>query len=517
MKSYLLAVLTLGLVLLATGCDFSAEDDTSGVVTLTGQVLNKEDNNPVPGAFVQIMPQDLLIETDSVGKYRAEVRIDSTMDVTLTATKDGFGTDRETVLALAGREIEVPVMKLIPTADPEPVSGKASNILLLKQSQTSIGVIGSGSKEVATVTFQVTDSLGRPVILDHNAAVQFKFGVNPDGGEFIYPESAVTDNAGKVDVHLSSGTKAGVVQLVAETVVDGRAIVSRPVSVTIHGGLPDQAHFSFGPKQYNFPGLLTYGLENEVTVVVGDKYANPVKPGTSVYFTSTSGVIQGSLQTDAEGRGAVKLISGNPLPEGGVAVITATTADENENPVTGQIPLVFSSSPRVYVEPAFAQLDQTYTMLVRDSNGNPLSPGTTINVRVEGNKVKGVGNVEVELGDTNFEDGNRRRYWDKENRILIPDGELIGSEDGDILDYEDVVTGPGYTLFTFRAVEETGTLEDGDPVVEAITILISGPNGQFEVVLPPGINKNGSQGAYSPTEGVVATEVAGGMEFHLEK
>ena len=512
MKPSLLAVLTLGLVLFATGCDFSTEDETSGVVTLTGQVLNRDDENPIPGAFVQVMPQDLLIETDSVGKYQAEVRIDSTMDLSLTATKDGFGTDQETVLALAGREIEVPVMKLFPTADPEPVSGQASNILLLTQSLKSIGVIGSGSKEVATVTFQVTDSLGRPVILDHNAAVQFRFGVAPNGGEFIHPESAVTDNSGKVDVHLSSGTKAGVVQIVAETVVDGRTIISRPVAVSIHGGVPDQAHFSIGPKQFNFPGLLTFGLENEFAVIVGDKYANPVKPGTSVYFTSTAGVIEGSLQTDGGGRGTVKLTSGNPLPPQGVAVVTAETADENEQVVSSEIPILFSGPAIVDIEPKVARLDETYTLKVHDRHGNPLAPGTSIVVEVQGTRVQGVGHTDVLLGDTVFEDGARDNNGDG-----IPDG----TKDGDALDYDDVVTGPGLTTFTFSAVEDWwNDLYTEDVSVDAITITVDGPNGTREIVLPKeDASKAGSgRAAYSLTEGVVAEPLPnGGMRFRLKE
>ena len=519
MKPLLFTSLALGL-LLAAGCDFAAEDDTSGTITLTGQVLNKADNNPIPDAYVQVLPLGLSQTADEAGHYVfSDVEIDSTMELTVTARKDGFSSASERVLGLADTEIKVPPFKLVQTAEAEPVSGKASNILLLGQSAQSIGVVGSGSKEVTGITFQVTDSLGRPVILDHTSEVRFKLGVHPGGGEFIYPESAVTDNAGKVEVHLSSGTKAGVVQFVAETVVDGRTIVSRPVSVAIHGGLPDQDHFSFGPAQSNFPGLVDKrGLKNEISVIVGDKHANPVRPGTSVYFTTTAGVVGGSLVTDGEGRGSVQLMSGNPEPPQGVAVVTATTADENEELVSGQIPLVFSGPAIVDVEPKVARLDQTYTLKVRDHHGNPLAPGTSIVVEVEGAGVQGVGHTNVLLGDTIFGDGARDADDDG-----LPDG----VKDGDALDYEDVTTGPGRTVFTFRASE---TWWDGRYVeevsVDAIKITVSGPNvigGNFEIVLPKeeegAAAKAGSRAkAYSPTEGVVAEELpSGGMRFRVKE
>ena len=46
-----------------------------------------------------------------------------------------------------------------------------------------------------------------------------------------------------------------------------------------------------------------------------------------------------------------------------------------------------------------------------------------------------------------------------------------------------IVRGPGITEFTFRAVEDLEIDEDGNPTVETITILVSGPNGSIEIVL----------------------------------
>ncbi len=457
-----LFLLTLPLIVLSlygAGCDAFKPDETAptgGVVTLIGQVLNDQTNNPVPGAFVTVKPQNLLVEADEEGRYRIDVEIDSTMDVQVFAEKEGFAETSVTVLALAGREVDVPTLRIVQLLADEPISGLASNILLLQQSTSSIGVKESGSQEVAKITFQVADSLGRPVILDNTTLVHFSLGVQPGGGEFIFPENAPTDNNGLVTVNLSSGTKAGIVQIVAEADVDGRTIRSLPVAVSIHGGLPDQDHFSIGPAKFNFPGLNTFGLTNTISVIVGDKYSNPVKPGTSVSFSTTHGVIEGAAQTDDTGRGSVALISANPVPPDGIALITATTADENQQDVVGQTPVIFSGVPVITVTPTVAQLDQTYSLTVTDPNGNPLAEGTVISVKAEGTKVKAVGNTSVILDDSAFLGGNA---------------------------YENVLRGPGITEFTFVAVPDLTLDEEGSPEIESVTIKVSGPNGTLEIVL----------------------------------
>ncbi|MFQ5572369.1 MAG: hypothetical protein ACE5G0_22055 [Rhodothermales bacterium] len=466
MRRFALLLLMLGLLgVIGIGCDTS--DDESGTVTLTGQVLDAETNNPIPNAFIRIVAneffetlEDILVETDEEGFFSVDVKLDATTDIQIIASKDGFATDQISVLGIAGRVVEVPKLRIRRVRAEDPTSGRPSNILLLSQTQESISVIESGGQEVARITFQVADSAGRPVTLDQEALVRFSLGQHPDGGEFIAPTESETDNNGRVTVNLSSGNRAGVVQIVAETTTDdGTVIRSKPVSVTIHGGLPDQDHFTLGPAKFNFPGLNRAGLENLVSVIVGDKFANPVKPGTAVHFTANYAVIEGSVLTDQEGRGSVKLISANPLPPDGIGYVEAETANEDQGRVWSRFPVLFSGFPVITVEPATAILGQTYTLTVTDQNGNPLAEGTNIRVRAEGTKVKATGNTEVTLDDTIF---------------IVDDLDFT---------FDEVVRGPGITEFTFRAVEDLRLDEDGSPTLETITILVSGPNGRLEVVL----------------------------------
>ena len=477
----------LGLVALSfLGCD--AADDESGTVTLTGQVLDAETNNPLAGAFVRIianletdLEEDLLVETDEEGLFTVDVDIEATTEIRLVATKNGFSTDQIEVIALAGRTVEVPRLRLRRTRVEDPTSGTPSNILLLGQSNLVIGVVESGSAEVTNLTFQVADSAGRPVTLDKGAFLRFSLGQQPGGGEFIAPTEAETDNNGQATVNLSSGTRAGVVQILVEADLGDRIIRSKPVSVAIHGGLPDQRHFTLGPERFNFPGLNAAGLRNPVSVIVGDKWANPVRPGTAVYFTTNYGVIEGSVATNNQGRGAVNLISGNPFPADGVAIITAETADENQNRVSSQTPVLFSGFPVIAVSPGVAALGETYALRVTDQNGNPLAAGTQVSVRAEGTKVKATGNVSVTLDDTIF-----RGFT-----------------------YEDIVRGAGITEFTFRAVEDLRLDEGGSPSLETITITVSGPNGTIECVMTGG-------GTSCGTGKVAAREADGTVVVHGE-
>ena len=62
-------------------------------------------------------------------------------------------------------------------------------------------------------------------------------------------------------------------------------------------------------------GMDIVGDSVKITALVGDRYNNPVTPGTAVYFTTSGGVITTATgYTDSAGFATVTLYSGNPLP-----------------------------------------------------------------------------------------------------------------------------------------------------------------------------------------------------------
>lgn len=469
-SAILLACLLGGAV---AGCDLFSGNSEAGVVTLTGLVVNSVTSDPVEGAFVRVLPMDVLGETDRVGRYRIEVDIDSTMDVNLAVTKSGFVNQTTTVLAVAERTIDVANVRLVPLeggTDPTNpggrISGAASNLLLLSQTSSSIGVRESGSQEVAELVFQAADSLGRPVNLDNQTTVNFSFGANPGGDAFIFPESAQTNENGEVRTNISSGTVSGVVQIIATAVVDGRTIRSKPVALAIHGGLPHEDHFGVAPQTLNVARAWDiWGVETTVTAFVGDQFGNPVRTGTSVSFTTSAGIVGGSSTTSADGRAPVNLISGPPQPVHpefgpGYVIVTGSTADRGENEISDDALVLFSGTTQIIVPSGQGPIvkGNAYEFHVYDQNQNPLASGTNISVIAGGTNVEAFGNTDVNLSDNLFGDHNNG----------------LG------------ITTYGITRFSFGYQQGEETDADGNLIpdqLEAITIRVSSPNGNTERVI----------------------------------
>ena len=407
------------LSLIMVGCKKAVEPEAEKqlkTVTLKGQVLESATNAPLQNAVVRVLgiTPTLIAYTDSLGKYEFQFEIESEIEVQLVAFKEGYDPDTINVLVVPGRVVEVPAFMLQRVVSEVPTSGEPASIVLVSQSSKNIGVKGSGSVETAQMVFEVQDSSGKPVDLAHSVEVNFKIGSGPGGGEFVYPPKARTDSKGRVTVNIVSGTKAGVVQIVAESFIGTKVIRSLPVVIVIHGGLPDSAHFSIASEKLNFPGYNIFGLTNKITAYVGDKYGNPVKPGTAVYFTTTGGIIEGSVLTDDRGQGSVNLISAEPRPVHpilgpGYAVITATTADENQNTIKAETIVLFSGIPQISIEPITFDIpnlgSQVFNYTVSDQNGNPLAGGTTITVSIDGKDVRALGDLNITLPDT------RDRSW----------------------------------------------------------------------------------------------------------
>ncbi|MCS3757601.1 hypothetical protein [Salinibacter ruber] len=503
-------LLTVGL-----GCDLGGGG--SGDATVAGQVLNAA-SDPVVGAQVVIQFTDDAGEqveetatTDSTGRFNKRIDIGDPTEVVITVSKKGVdaqqtrqaspdagASDLSFTLEIGGEENREP--------------GRPTDIVLQDQSASSIRVQESGGTSIARLTFQVVDSTGKAIEADQAVDVDFRFGQRPEGAS-LTPSTVETNGQGQATVNVSSGKEAGVVQVVAQTErPDGTAFQSKPVGLSVHGGLPNKCHFSLAPERFNFPGLVDLGVTTSIQVFVGDKYGNPVVPGTSVSFSANAGLIGGSLQTDDQGQGSVALTSARPLPDanGGVGTVRAATvgtddvntivdpdncpdpADTgNENTISKTIPIVFSGRPEVEVAPSSAELGETYDLKVRDvENGNPLAPGTSIQVQAEGTQVKAVGNTDVTLDDT-----------------------ALSDDDGDGFDAGDIVNMDQTTAFTFRVVKDPDPEVSETAEVETVTITVDGPNGNLEVVLTStssGTSTASSTQSLTSTEGATVRRTASG-------
>jgi FlaG/FlaF family flagellin (archaellin) len=338
------------------------------------------------------------------------------------------------------------------TFEPEKaLIGEPGSIYVESVSETSIGVRATGQKEDTQITFQVVDINGNPLNNESAVDVDFKFGNRPNGGEFLSKSKERTNNLGQVTVTLTSGERSGTVQVVAETKDSkDRIIRSQPVGVTINAGLPSEQYFSLLPSQRNMT-YSNFGQEYEVTAIVGDKYSNTVPDGVAIFFESNGGSIDGAATT-VDGNASTILKMGHPVPSNGLAQIRAYTANDNQNTISTSTNVIFSGSPRINVNPSTFNLgdgeDQTFTIIVRDSNEYPMVEGTTINVTLEGDGLSIIGNTSFTLRDVNSDLSN----IDELTRFII---NVRDADPGNVTDDPVIMTieveGPnGYARHTIE-------------------------------------------------------------------
>ncbi len=422
MKQLSTFIALLLISLLYFGCQ-SPTDSSSDPVTLTGVVLDAGNGGPVANAIVRKFapPPEVFTVTDEEGNFLLEIDADTSYTASIEIIKEGYITETLELFIVPERNIELPVVNMrVPGSQGEDddddddivtpgESGPPSTIVLAEASHEFISVRETGANDQAVFTFSVTDAQGRPINMENQTEVRFGFGGRPDGGEFLSPETELTDEIGRVSTILTSGTVSGVTQVIAEfTRDDGVVVKSKPVNMAIHSGLPDLDHFTVASQVLNMPGNIM-NVQNPITALVGDKYGNMVQPGTSVYFTTSGGLIQGSSSTNDMGSATVTLVTGNPFPEHpqlgpGFATVRARTANELDQTIETTTLVLFSLFPTISVTPDFVDVDnggsQSFTYTVADIHGNPMVAGTTISVEVEGDNLDVIGDVDITMPDT---------------------------------------------------------------------------------------------------------------------
>ena len=408
-----LSYLAIGVLLLFfVSCDKIYEP-----ITVRGNVVDVNTSQPVSNAIVTITsPQNLAAQTFSNenGEFLfEEVAVDSVIDITISAFKEGFTTETITLLAAPERELIVPDFKIRnlqtgqngDNGNPAGNGGSAKAIQLVSIGSTILNIAETGGGTSSSFTFVVLDSTDTPLNTGNATDVEFRIADGPGGGESISPSIVRTNENGTVSSSVFAGNAAGNMKIEAKIILPDNGIVIRsaPIALTIHGGFPNLEHFSIAvnaSSPVNIPGYLL-GFRSPINVLLGDKFSNPVKPETPVYFNTNGGVLQGSGLTDDDGQIQVDLIVGNPLPPNGFATVRAHTFDENENQILRETIVLFSGPPN----PSFVNLipnnfnflpeeKRDYTLTITDSNGNPLPAGTTISIEI---------NDDIEIIEDSFE------------------------------------------------------------------------------------------------------------------
>ncbi|HTR99424.1 MAG TPA: hypothetical protein VML00_06700 [Bacteroidota bacterium] len=463
---------------LAASCsnNNNANGPTAGQGGVSGVVTDATSSSPLGGVTVSAQPLGAAATsttTGSDGKYNFTFTIDSTSSVQLAYHISGY-RDTSVVAALRSNSITTQnvAMQRRSQISGGGGSGIAQTIAFLGAAPPEIRVKGVGQIETATLTWEVRDSLGLPIDATHSIQLTFAITNGPGGGEFLSPTVVTTNSNGQAIMTLSSGIRAGVVQVTATGTVASGTVTTQPVRVVIDAGFPEQAHFTFGAPIYNLPVLGTFGVHNKVSVLVGDKWSNPVAPGTAVYLSSTAGVVTAAVYTDLSGQGSGDIISGNPLPLGAYAApinggrphgdgyhyIAARTVGQGAVTVLDSILMLWSGpsiisafTPTSFNIPNGG--DTTFTFTVSDALGHPLAAGTTISV-VAAVPPPPDPNAPV-------------------NQVIVTFG-----LNGGLTLPDAIVPGPGVTTFSCRLSDGNTSLSDPIGTRTTLTVFVNGPNGQ---------------------------------------
>lgn len=451
-------------LILLVSCSESTKINEN-VAILKGTVYGQEDNQQLiklPGVLVTVNNYVAQGTSDSQGDYQISVELSGENEqetLYLTASKAGYEPGTASVLAKKGETVQVPDITLQKSindttgnsgGDTTLTSGDAAHIEVFGTHTQHIYVAGSGLTETARISFVVRDAQGIPVDNDHRVTVHFSILNGPNGGEYIFPDT-MTTNQGMVFTVLNSGIKAGPVQIQASATVNGNPIQTTPVRITIYGGLPDPDHFSLAADILNIAGLKFSGIIDHITAFVGDKYSNPVAPGTVVYFSSDYGIIDGSATTDELGRATVQFLTASPRPpspwDSAWVHITGWTHSDTT------LETLISSRTRVLLT------DNTAPITVIPSSFTYNNTNTPVSFSYQVNDIWG----RPLVGDTKI-------------KVTSTDGDLYGDTDFVLEDTQ--ISGPGTTQFNF-------TWAPGDSL-EAPQVLIN-----IKVTTP--VNGNGYQ------------------------
>jgi hypothetical protein len=218
--------------------------------------------------------------------------------------------------------ISVPIVNSVGTPTPRPGDEPAA-IQFVSAQPSTIGVRGSSQPEQSTVTFLVTDGTGAP-----RPGAKVTFSIARIADESITPSQATTDQDGKVQVTLTSGTRALSEQVTAQVPTLTTTLIARSNPINVLGGPPSQPNFSLVHRLHNISGQVSFGIEDQITAFVADRFGNPVAPGTAVNFTTQGGAIGDPAATNALGQATATLISQLPIANNGIVATLATINGE---------------------------------------------------------------------------------------------------------------------------------------------------------------------------------------------
>jgi hypothetical protein len=265
-------------------------------------------------------------------------------------------------------------------------TGPLHSIALVNIDRNELSVRGVGGEENATVTYEARDLLGNALDFANQTKLYFGFIGVAGNDEEVNPDSAVTNPfTGRVSVNVSSGTRSTVLQVFARNAAG--TIKSSPVPIVVHGGFVVDSLFTFTNIVRNISSKEKTPVP--ITMSLGDRYGNPVKPGTAVYFESQVGIIKASAFTDNQGIVATTVTPAEVL---GLRKITASTVGESGGSVNvllkKELSVLMSGVPVITVPSdtvvIFDGGARTINYKIADASKNPISSEHAVTATISG-------------------------------------------------------------------------------------------------------------------------------------
>ncbi|MFQ5637016.1 MAG: Ig-like domain-containing protein [bacterium] len=377
------------------------------------------------------------------------------------------------------------------------------NSILLSFDPNTLGVKDSGRNQSINIIANVVDSKNNPV--PDGSFVRFSIFSSPGGGELLSSADAIPTLNGQSQVSLNSGIRSGSVRILAQ-VTDSQGTPITPevravsTEIIIFAGPPfiedvnvrATSHVSVGVSPLNAFGWNVVNNIVSVTAVVGDKFNNPVPPGTAVFFTTTGGVISTHTGfTNEEGVANVTLHTAQPYPD--VTRYYNTFFDPNtEHPGftlgTNIIPGPISDFDGGEVLNSlgdFIENDGIARILAVtegvDSEGNSARVWSVTNVVFSGH----IDVFDISVSDTVISPGESTvisfRIYDENGNPIVPGSEISISANGGTLSWSSLTTSdPGITHYNVLLTNNLDPTDpDARPVTTPVTIVVNSQNGNL--------------------------------------
>ncbi|MCC7430522.1 hypothetical protein IT568_06760, partial [bacterium] len=256
--------------------------------------LTDINGNPVDGKAVnfttslgRVEPANILSGSVTVGNltYQGAARVKF-----IALQQAGNAVIKASVSQAAGGTLEDSISTQI-------VSNNNPASIELKVSANELQVKGTGGLETITVQATVKDAGGLPVSEGKNIKFSFDYVPNPTdalidqptlfvvGQTHHYNETGIqvtTNNAGLAQVQMTSGNKNGPVAVRACWTDNCGTVFSTYSAIVITSGPPDKIFVGYNKIGQDIGGGL---WKTEPSASVVDKFGNPVRDSTAVFFT----------------------------------------------------------------------------------------------------------------------------------------------------------------------------------------------------------------------------------------